>query len=359
MFVEIVRLLIVLVATALAHELTSGVAGAPATAGILIGAGFGYVMGGIFGRFLVRATGVLERRVTTRSGPELVVGALGAAAGSAFAGVGGLPAALLLQPQYGLPLFALSAWTGGYIGFHLTARKSRQILGLAGLEPRATYGTRRFGDAPTSEDSLLLDTSVLLDGRLLAVADAGFIRGDLLIPRFVLDELQSIADAQDPTRRRRGRRGLEILDALGSRRGVRLHVLDDELPEVDEVDAKLVALGSRMSTALMTADQPLARVAELQGVRVVSMHRLASSLSPALIAGEICEVTIAKTGKESGQGVGFLDDGAMVVVADADHLVGETIAVRIVSSVKTSVGRMFFASTLSADHASEDLTPHT
>jgi uncharacterized protein YacL len=164
------------------------------------------------------------------------------------------------------------------------------------------------------------------------------------VPRFVLDELQGIADASDGTRRRRGRRALETLDALRHDPDVGLTVLDDEVPEREEVDAKLVALARRLDASLLTTDAALASVAELQGIRCRNLDRLATGLQPALVPGEVVRVTVSKPGRDPGQGVGFLDDGTMVVVSDGAPLVGNEADVTITSSVRTSKGRMFFAS---------------
>jgi uncharacterized protein YacL len=159
----------------------------------------------------------------------------------------------------------------------------------------------------------------------------------------VLDELQSIADAQEPTRRRRGQRGLDLLSALQHLPGSEVHVLDDEVVEHDEVDAKLVALARRLEVGLLTLDTNLQRVAELQGVRCLSLHRLAEGLQPVLVPGETVRLPISREGKEPGQGVGFLDDGTMVVVGDAAALIGSEVEVRITGNAQTSVGRMLFA----------------
>jgi uncharacterized protein YacL len=189
-----------------------------------------------------------------------------------------------------------------------------------------------------------VDSSAAIDGRLRSVTTAGFLRGALLVPRFVLDELQGIADAAEPARRRRGRRGLEILDSMQGDPRISLHVVDDEVPEFEAVDAKLVALARRLDVGLLTTDFNLQRVAELQGVTCLNLNRLAESLRPVHVPGEMVKINVSRAGREPGQGVGFLDDGTMVVVAAAEHLVGQQIAVRVTSNVQTSVGRMLFAS---------------
>jgi uncharacterized protein YacL len=228
-------------------------------------------------------------------------------------------------------------------GFRLGAAKSDELLGMAGLSARPLGRTTRYGRDGASE-TLVVDTSAVIDGRALAVADAGFLRGDLVVPRFVLDELQGVADAAEPARRRRGQRGLEVLDALQADGRVALHVIDDEVPELHAVDAKLVALARRLRAGILTTDTNLQRIAELQGVVCLNLHRLADGLRPVLVPGEVVRLPISREGREPGQGVGFLEDGTMVVVGEAAGLVGSEIAVRITSNVQTSVGRMLFAS---------------
>ncbi len=342
MFVEIVRLFVVVMATAPGHAL----AGGEPLAGASFGAALGYVAGGLLGRGLARLLGYLERSATRLSAGELLVGALGAALLGGFGALLGFAPLVLLPPAWGWPVFGLTTWIGAYAGFRVAARKSRELLGLAGLAPRPVAGTNRFGDAPSTEDALLLDTSALIDGRLLGVAKTGFLRGDLLVPRFVLDELQGLADAQDVTRRRRGRRGLEILEALAADRRIRLHILDDDFPGIEHVDSKLIALGKRHRITLLTLDRPLAALARLDGVAVVEVEVLADSLRPDVQHGSTHEVEIVREGKEAGQGVGFLDDGSMVVVTDGARHLGELVAIEVSTSLQTSVGRLYFATML-------------
>lgn len=338
MFVEIVRLLVVVGATATGYGVNSD---APML-GSLLGASIGYVVGGILGRSVARGLGILERSTRRYSAPELLVGTLGAAVVGGFAAVSSVAAVVLLPPEVGWPTFGLAMWVGTYAGFRVASRRSRELLDMLGLAARPVSATRRFGDAPSSEDAFLLDTSVLIDGRLLRVVRTGFLRGDLLVPRFVLDELQGLADAQDPARRRKGRRGLEVIDAISEERRVRVHLLDDTVPGTDEVDQKLLALARREQVTLLTLDQPLAKLARVAGLIVVDFDNLLDSLRSTPEHGEIVTVKITKPGKEPGQGVAFLSDGSMLVIADAAGLVGELHDVEVVSSLATSVGRLFF-----------------
>jgi uncharacterized protein YacL len=346
MFVEITRLLIVLLSTGVGY--TAGRAlgsddSAAVVLGATLGACAGYVLGGVAARLLRRAMGTVERKVEHTPPAQLLGGGLGAAVLGGLSLLFGIPAVVLMPNLSGWPILGLLVWIGLYEGFRIGARKSEELLAMAGLSTRPLVRASRYG-GNVAPDALLVDSSAAIDGRLRAVTNAGFLRGALLVPRFVLDELQGIADAAEPARRRRGRRGLEILDSLQGDPRVSVHIVDDEVPEFDEVDAKLVALARRLDVGLMTTDFNLQRVAELQGVTCLNMNRLAESLRPVVVPGEVVRFTVSRTGREAGQGVGFLDDGTMVVVTGADRLVGQQIEARVTSNVQTSVGRMLFAS---------------
>jgi uncharacterized protein YacL len=193
------------------------------------------------------------------------------------------------------------------------------------------------GDAPPK----LLDTSVIIDGRILEIVQAGFVDGRLIVPKFVLRELQTIADSVDSLKRGRGRRGLEVLSQL---RDVSqsLEVLDRDVPERD-VDSKLVVLARDMGAHILTNDFNLNRVASLQGVKILNINELANALKAVVIPGETMSVTIVKDGKEQNQGVGYLDDGTMIVVENGRTLKGEAVTVDVTSVLQTSAGRMIFA----------------
>lgn len=346
MFVEIVRLFIVFLATAAGHTIGRGDAAADPGSGAIIGATLGacigYVAGGVFGRLLRRAMGVVEQQVDELPAARLLAGTVGAASVGALAALVGFPMVVLLPGLWGWPVLWLLVWVGCYLGYRIASRKSEQLLALAGLSTRPLVRATPYGNDDV--DANLVDTSAVIDGRLLAVARAGFIRGPLLVPHFVLDELQTIADAHDPIRRRKGRRGLDLLEALRHQPGTEVAVLDDDVPEHDEVDAKLVALARRLKVGLVTVDAALQRVAELQGVRCLNLHRLSEGLRPVHVPGEVIRLPITREGREPGQGVGFLDDGTMVVVGDAADLVGKEVDVRITGNAKTSLGTMLFAS---------------
>lgn len=346
MFVEIVRLFIVLLATAAGFAVGRGPKGAEAgnaaVVGATLGALAGYVVGGFLGRLLDQAKVEAERRIDEVPVHRVFAGSVGSIILGVLAGVVSVPFGLIVPSPYGWLVVGLCTWAGAVQGYCIGARKSDQLLAMAGLSSRPLVRASPYGSE--EREAVLMDTSAVIDGRLLGLVRAGFLKGALLVPRFVLDELQGIADAQDPNRRRRGRRGLEMLEAVQQQAGIEVHILDDEVPEHEEVDAKLVALARRLKASLLTVDEPLQRVAELQGVRCLSLRRLADGLKPVHVPGEVVVLPITREGKEPGQGVGFLDDGTMVVVGDAAPMVGQEIEVCIISNVQTSMGRMLFAS---------------
>src|SRR5438067_9115367 len=344
MFEEIARLVVVLLAAGAGFTIARGAsndASGTAVLGAILGALFGYVLGGVLARLLRKAMGTVEHHVDRTPPAQLLGGGVGAALLGGLSLLLGIPAVVLMPHLSGWPVLGLLVWIGLYEGFRLGARKSEELLAMAGLSTRPLVRASRYGG---DADAVLIDSSAAIDGRILALAQAGFLRGALLVPRFVLDEMQGIADAAEPARRRRGRRGLEVLDALQGDPRVTLHVLDDEIPEFATVDAKLVALARRLDVGLLTTDFNLQRVAELQGVVCLNLNHLAEGFRPVHVPGETLSVTISRPGREAGQGVAFLDDGTMVVVGGAAELVGETVSVRVTSNVQTSVGRMLFAS---------------
>jgi uncharacterized protein YacL len=208
------------------------------------------------------------------------------------------------------------------------------------------FGARvGLADRPTATAALprVLDTSVAIDGRILAVVRAGFLHGEMLVPAPVLAELQGLADAGDDQRRQRGRRGLEVLETLRREPSVDVQVLDGDVPEVPEVDAKLVRICLDRNAALLTLDTNLAKAAALAGVRVMNLHALAVALRPPVGAGDEVGVLLLKPGKENGQAVGYLDDGTMVVVERARDAIGREVSVQVTSVLTTANGRMVFA----------------
>jgi len=187
-----------------------------------------------------------------------------------------------------------------------------------------------------------VDTSAIIDGRIQDILKTKFMEGKIVIPRFVLKELQQIADSTDPIKRQRGRRGLEILNTIQKESGLNLSLHEEEFPEVKEVDAKLVKLAQLLQAKILTVDFNLNHVASFQGVKVLNINELANALKPVVFPGEQMQIKLLKEGKEYNQGVGYLDDGTMVVVEDGRRLIGQEIKVVVTSVLQTPAGRMIF-----------------
>lgn len=188
----------------------------------------------------------------------------------------------------------------------------------------------------------ILDTSVIIDGRIADICEAGFVEGPMVVPQFVLKELQQIADSSDSLKRNRGRRGLDVLQRIQQNQDLDLDIIETDFPRVKEVDTKLVLLGKEICGKVMTNDFNLNKVAELQGVRVLNINELANAVKPVVLPGEDMSVFVIKEGKEHNQGVGYLDDGTMVVVDNAKNRIGDQIAVSVTSVLQTTAGRMIF-----------------
>ncbi len=255
--------------------------------------------------------------------PGLIIGALLA------------PALALLSPPWGrlLPI-ATSLLLGG-LGIVIASVHGAEICSLFGwrLAHNVSVGRREV---------LLLDTSVIIDGRIADIGKTGFVRGTMLVPRFVLDELQYIADSPDALRRNRGRRGLEILGRMQKDDGYAIEMTEDEVPEIREVDGKLTRLAQELDCPILTNDYNLNRVAELQGIEVLNINELANAVKAVVLPGETLRVRIIQEGKELGQGVGYLDDGTMVVIEEGRRHLNSTVNITVTRVLQTVAGRMIF-----------------
>jgi uncharacterized protein YacL len=269
--------------------------------------------------------------------------------------VGGLLIGLLMGLLLGAPLSnfpdPLGRWLplATSIGFGLgmvglTVAKRQDLIVAAeaiGIFRRPDTSTETEGRK--GDPRIVVDTSAIIDGRIAEIVESGFIYGTLVIPRFVLEELQHIADSSDTLRRNRGRRGLEILAKMQKDSPTPVEIVEDEVRDVSEVDAKLVALAKRYSGAILTNDFNLNRVAELQGLRVLNINSLANAVKPAVLPGEDLRVKVIQDGKEAGQGVGFLDDGTMIVVEGGARFIDRELQVTVTRVLQTVAGRMIFA----------------
>jgi uncharacterized protein YacL len=234
-----------------------------------------------------------------------------------------------------LPLYGLLYGVCGYIGLR-TGFKKGEDFHLPGWKPFSK-------SLPRGENTKILDTSVIIDGRIADITETGFVEGPILIPQFVLSELQHIADSSDPVKRTRGKRGLEVLHHIQKQVNVDVRIVDTDYPMVKEVDTKLIELAKEVHGKIVTNDSNLNKVAELQGIEVLNINELANSLKPVVLPGEEMNVKILKEGKEMGQGVAYLDDGTMIVVDNGKRQMGRTVDVIVTSVLQTPAGRMIFA----------------
>jgi uncharacterized protein YacL len=223
----------------------------------------------------------------------------------------------------------------GYLGLLLGLKKGKEFDAS-----RLPWASKRAG--PGSDGHKVLDTSVIIDGRIADICDTGFVEGTFIIPQFILQELQHIADSSDPLKRGRGRRGLDVLNRIQKQSSLEVKIVDQDYPKIQEVDAKLIALAKDIHAKIVTNDFNLNKVAELQGVPVLNINQLFNALKPVVLPGEVMNVKILKEGKEPGQGVAYLDDGTMVVVDNARRYMGKSVDVTVTSVLQTTAGRMIF-----------------
>ena len=232
---------------------------------------------------------------------------------------------------------------GGYIGIVCGYYISESLPVLKLLNSHRYNQTVTSFTTNESNGFKILDTSVIIDGRILEICETQFIDGTLLIPRFVLNELQHIADSTELLRRNKGRRGFDILRSLQNSPVIAVEIIEEDVTHLTEVDAKLVHLARKYTAKIITNDLNLNKVAELQGVTVLNINELANAIRPIVVAGEIIQVNLQKVGKEPNQGVGYLDDGTMVIVEDGKSSIGQTLDVVVTQMLRTSTGQMIFA----------------
>lgn len=280
---------------------------------------------------------------------QLMAATVGLAVGLTIAALLAYPLSLLPNP-FGTILPFVGVIVMGYLGVTMMVLRHREILTFFRLQtesqnqrglPKLPLLDKGKGDGFTQ--TMLLDTSVIIDGRIADVADTGFLWAVLAVPRFILNELQYIADSAEVLRRNRGRRGLEVLDRLQQIENVEIEFLDQDPVEAQHVDEKLVYLGREMGAAIVTNDYNLNRVAKLQGVRVLNINELANAVKSVVLPGEEMSIHVIQEGKEANQGVGYLDDGTMVVVEQGRRSLGAQISVRVTKVLQTNAGRLIFA----------------
>ena len=335
--VEIVRLIFITLLGTSGFTVATQVGGSVTTSktllGVFLGALTGYVVGGVFGRLTATAVMGLEETFGRRSAAETVMGAAGLLIGLAISFLITLPLLITLPPLAAWPAAVFIYLALGSVGYGIARAKQEEIYALLGLKPRAAV----IGKGDVS----VIDTSVLIDGRVVDLAQTGFLGGTLLVHSGVLHELQRIADSSDDNRRARGRRGLDALTNLQRDPRVEVQLVEEE--GVTDVDAALVRLSKDRGGTLVTADTNLAKVAEAVSVPVRSINALAAAFRQPLTPGEQLALHLVKEGREHGQGVGYLDDGTMVVVQDAVRFIGSDVTVKVTNTLQTPSGRMVFA----------------
>jgi uncharacterized protein YacL len=294
----------------------------------IIGAGLGVAVGGMLW-WLERSLRAISLRSYLHGLGGLGIGLLMAALCSHLLSKVPLP-----NPAISQVLSLLCYIIGAYLGIFLGLWKGPELH-------RQEEGELWFGGRQVRSPKIL-DTSVIIDGRIADICETGFLEGILIIPQFILKELQQIAGSSDSLKRNRGRRGLDILQRIQKNVDIEVRIVDNDFPKIREVDAKLVALGKALRGKVLTNDYNLNKVAELQGVPVLNVNQLANAVKPVVLPGEIMHVYVMKEGKEYGQGVAYLDDGTMVVIDNARKYLGKTIEVAVTSVLQTTAGRMIF-----------------
>lgn len=321
---------------------------------IVIGTIIGVLIGYFISSFILKQGLViarqLERVLTHIPNQELIAGTIGLLFGLIIANLIG--AAFNQVPIIGPYISIILSAIFGYSGVRLMARKGPEMyFNYLKQWKRSEAGTKKsrgfnmFGSHKSSDSNLtakLLDTSVIIDGRIKELCATGFIDGPLIVPVFVLNELQIISDSADGMKRNRGRRGLDILKEMQDAKLVPIEIVENDYDDLHEVDSKLMRLALEKQWKLMTNDFNLNKVARVQGIKVLNLNELANVLKPALIAGEWIRVQVMKEGKEVQQGVAYLDDGTMIVVEDGRPYVGQEVEVMVTSILQTSAGRMIF-----------------
>jgi uncharacterized protein YacL len=304
----------------------------------LVGALFGLV---VTPYLTTRPMRAIRARITKLSAETLTSGLIGLVSGLLVAALLAFPLSLLPEP-FGDVLPFLGVVVFVYFGVSIFIMRQTDIGNILSAIGSRGEGTSSGGWA-SSNRTTLLDTSVIIDGRIADIAKTGFVSGTLLIPRFVLNELQYIADSPDNLRRQRGRRGMEVLAELQQTSAVVVRISDIDVEGVREVDDKLVILARQLKCPILTNDYNLNRIAELQGVLILNINELANSVKSVVLPGEILAVTVIQEGKEAGQGVGYMDDGTMVVIENGNKHINQEINATVTKVLQTAAGRMIFA----------------
>ena len=311
-------------------------------AAMLVGGIFGAIIGSFISPYLIKSlfmfTSTVEKSISAMSTQDLIAGTLGLFLGLIIANLVGL--AFGSVPYIGPYVSVALSIILGYLGMHLVVSKKSELAGWLHLHAEGSFDKKKNKDHHTGK---LLDTNVIIDGRVADIYRSGFLEGPIIVPVFVLEELQKIADSSDILKRNRGRRGLDILNHMRKNSKDDVIIVTNDFEDISEVDSKLVKLAREKNYKIVTNDYNLNKVAELQGVAVLNINDLAIAVKPAVIPGEQIFVQLVKSGKEEGQGVAYLEDGTMIVVENGSQCIGKEVPVIITSVLQTSAGKMIFA----------------
>ncbi len=290
---------------------------------------------GVVGGLIVGTAGLgVEKLIKRIPLKVLAGGTIGLVLGLSVAKLLGVGFASIQNTTVSVVIYIILSCIFGYIGIVLGTIKIEEVR-----VPNWAWFVRGMRGNPLTK---ILDTSVIIDGRIADIVETGFMGGVLVIPEFVLQELQHIADSPDPTRRVRGRRGLDIIKRLQLEKLVEVRIDRQDFENLNDVDAKLVALALRLNAKIVTNDYNLSKVAEVQGIRILNINQLANALRPVVLPGEVLRLHILKEGKEQGQGIAYLEDGTMVVVENASRHLGKEVEVSVTSILQTTAGRLIF-----------------
>jgi uncharacterized protein YacL len=299
---------------------------------------------GLMAGMLIAALALSVEKIINRIPLKVLIGGtLGLVLGLSIAKLVAYGFTLLEDTAIRVAIFIILSCIFGYIGMVLGSIKVEELR-----LPNWSWLSR--GMSRGGGSTKILDTSVIIDGRIADIVETGFVGGVLVIPEFVLQELQHIADSSDPTRKVRGRRGLDIIKRLQLEKRIEVRIDRQDFDNLSDVDAKLVALALSMGAKIVTNDYNLAKVAEVQGITVLNINQLANALKPVVLPGEVLRLQILKEGKEQGQGIAYLEDGTMVVVENASRLLGKEVEVSVTSILQTTAGRLIFTILRDVDH---------
>ena len=314
---------------------------------MLVGGVIGAVIGIAASPYLIKSlfafTSKVEKSLLSISTQDLLIGTIGLFLGLLIANLVGLAFGSI--PYIGPYVSVALSIVLGYIGMHLAITKKTEFIGWFHFRSENGSKNKRENEAVGK----LLDTNVIIDGRIIDIYKSGFLEGPIIVPVFVLEELQKIADSSDVLKRNRGRRGLDILNHIKKSKDD-IDIIADDFDEISEVDSKLVKLAKMKGYKIVTNDYNLNKVAELQGISVLNINDLAIAVKPVVIPGEQIFVQLVKYGKEEGQGVAYLEDGTMIVVENGAQAIGKEVSVIITSVLQTAAGKMIFAKLESVSH---------